>query len=355
MRRRWIHGFPGGLARAVALAVLLLTLAACQGSAPSQNTTIVEPKEIPISETVPELPGQLLYVKGGAFWTFDPGTKATQQLVTFPERTFAAGPVISPDGARVAYGLFRLGQGAQDPGGGDLYVMATDGSQQQMVLAHDAPGVSLGEPAWAPDGQTLYFTRRALEGEVRIERVRLDGTGRTVVVEGAHSPSLSADGKQLAYLTTDPETFENTLWIAGSDGTNATRLIGEPRFRALAAPRLTSNGEQIVFAAVEQTPAPSSARTNEPFERLRTWLGPGVAQAHGVPWDIWLVQADGTGLRRLTDLSEDSPIPVWSPDEQWVAFSGELGLYLVDVEGKQVLRVSDEFATGGLTWLHQTS
>lgn len=335
------------------LIVLLLTLTACQGSTPGQNTPVAGPKELPISESVPAVPGKLLYVKSGAFWTFEPGTKTTQQLVTFPERTFAASPAISPDGTRVAYGLFRLGQGVQDPGGGDLYVMAMDGSRQQLVLAHDAPGVSLVEPAWPPDGQTLYFTRRDLEGEVRIERVRLDGSGRTVVVEGGHSPSLSADGKQLAYLTTDRETLVDTLWIAGSGGTNAKRLLGESQFRALAAPRLTSNGEQIVFAAVERTAPPSSAGSNEPFERLRAWLGPGVAQAHGVPWDIWLVNADGTGLRRLTDLREDSPIPVWSPDEKWIAFSGELGLYLVDVEGKQVLRVSDEFASGGLTWLRR--
>ena len=141
------HVFAGAHPRVVALVVLLLLLAGCQSSAPSQQSAIVEPKEIPISESVPEVAGKFLYVKSGAFWTFDPSTKTSRELVTFPERTFAAGPATSPDGTRIAYGLFRLGQGAQDPGGGDLYVMNSDGSKQQLVLTHDAPGVSLVETA----------------------------------------------------------------------------------------------------------------------------------------------------------------------------------------------------------------
>src|SRR5215210_7179649 len=50
-------------------------------------------------------------------------------------------------------------------------------------------------PAWARDGQSLYVTRRGAADPPRIERVRLDGTDRTVIVEHAHSPSAAPDGR----------------------------------------------------------------------------------------------------------------------------------------------------------------
>jgi hypothetical protein len=45
----------------------------------------------------------------------------------------------------------------------------------------------------------------------------------------------------------------------------------------------------------------------------RSPLGPGVAEADGIPAEIWIVQPDGSGLRRLTNVQQHSPIPAWSP------------------------------------------
>jgi Tol biopolymer transport system component len=67
--------------------------------------------------------------------------------------------------------------------------------------------------------------------------------------------------------------------------------------------------------------------------------------------DLWMISADGTGLRQLTNLSEDDPVSVWSPDGRWVAFTGALGLYLLDVTRGTVIRIHDEGGGGGLTWL----
>lgn len=56
-------------------------------------------------------------------------------------------------------------------------------------------------------------------------------------------------------------------------------------------------------------------------------------------------------MRRLTDLSEDTPVPVWSSDGKWIAFTAEFGLYLLDADGKQVRRLAEDFTTGGVAWL----
>jgi Tol biopolymer transport system component len=70
-----------------------------------------------------------------------------------------------------------------------------------------------------------------------------------------------------------------------------------------------------------------------------------------VPWELWVVNADGTGLRRLTDIREDNPFPAWSPDGRWIALKGEIGLYLIDADGKQTRRLAQELASEGLSWL----
>ena len=67
--------------------------------------------------------------------------------------------------------------------------------------------------------------------------------------------------------------------------------------------------------------------------------------------DTGLSQArPNRGLTLLTDIGEDSPMPAWSPDGGWIAFTGELGLYLVNVEEKRsvLLRAEQAF---GVTWL----
>lgn len=341
---------------------LPLLLATCQGVPPSTSgVSSAGPKLLPTSGPLPEVSGKLLYGKTGGFWTFELSTGAIQQLASFPPRSFAGSPSVSPDGALVAYSMYAPGQDTRDPGGTDLYVMGSDGSNHRLVLAHDSPGVSLGEPAWAPDGRALYFTRRATDGSVRIERARTDGSGREVVVEGGHSPWVSPDGQKLVYLTTAGRSGAGSkgaasaaptqdLWVASIHGTDPKRLVGEPDFQLLAAPRFAPDSQRIAFVAVPAMGRSPAGRTDHPVGQLLVQVGPGTAYAHGVPWDLWLVNADGTGLRRLTDLEEDSPVPTWSPDGRWIAFSGELGLYLVDAEGRQVRRLAEEPASG-IAWL----
>ena len=75
-----------------------------------------------------------------------------------------------------------------------------------------------------------------------------------------------------------------------------------------------------------------------------------LAEAHGVPWEIFTIRPDGSDLRQLTHETEDTPTPGWSPSGAWIAFSGEIGLYLVDSEGRDTIRVSTSVSGGGMTW-----
>ena len=62
--------------------------------------------------------------------------------------------------------------------------------------------------------------------------------------------------------------------------------------------------------------------------------------------DLYIVAADGTGLRRLTSDRARHENPAWSPDGHWIAFekgNGEdWGLYLIRPDGSGVRRVKGE-------------
>lgn len=75
-----------------------------------------------------------------------------------------------------------------------------------------------------------------------------------------------------------------------------------------------------------------------------------IAAAHGLPWDLWTVNTDGTGLRRLTTLYEDLPMAVFSPDGKQLAVMALGGIYLMDADGSRLRRIDPVGDHGGLDW-----
>lgn len=340
---------------AFALTVLLVVVALRPPIGPLAEPTTpggpgIEEPPLPAVGAVPGVPGVLLYVRDTTFWTYEPSTGEKHEFLRFPTGSYPSSPAASPDGTQVAFGLFESGPDAKNPGGGDLYVMRSDGTDRRKVVAHGAPGEVAVDPVWAPDGRNIYYILRRPDGTMGIERVALDGTGRISVLPDADSVTVSASGEWLAYVKTDPETYARELWVARTDGSGQRKIAGEPEFTSLALPRFAPVGEQIVFGAVG---GPGGAWRMESDVRVtfRDLFGVGTAHAHGVPWDLWTINADGTGLRRLTRLAEDSPWPAWSPDGNWIAFAAEHGLYLVDPAGQEVRFLAEEWVTGGIDWL----
>lgn len=340
--RRWISRPITGIG------IVFVLLAAC--GQPQKSALPGAPLALPLSGAIKQAPGKLLFDRSNTWWTYEPSTQKKQEVYSFPEQSFPSAPSVSPDGTQVAFSVFSFGKGPEDPAyGTDLYLMKADGTDPRVFLAHQGAADTLTDPAWSSDGSMIYFTRRSPSGDYRIERIRLDGSERKVIVDGAQNPTLSADGQHLAYITFGGSSQPTQLVVAGTEGGNARVIFKNEEFQSIAMPRFAPTGNTLVFAGVPSSP-PSPSAQHAPGVGLLDWARPRTALAHGVPWDLWLISADGSDLRQLTKIQEDFPIPTWSPDGAWIGFKGEMGLYVVDVAGGQVRRVADD-TSASIAWV----
>ena len=61
-------------------------------------------------------------------------------------------------------------------------------------------------------------------------------------------------------------------------------------------------------------------------------------------FDIFVMNADGTGTHRLTSTRDDEANPTWSPDGKRLAFDRGRDIYAVNADGTGLLRITDDQA-----------
>lgn len=146
---------------------------------------------------------------------------------------------------------------------------------------------------------------------------------------GIPAGALSPDGSMVAYVT-DETTAMNSLRVVGVDG-RGDRQVYALKDRRISQPAWSPDGRQFAFVVSEFS-----------AENFQIWTAQYLT--------IWVVNADGTGARRITEISTDGDPsePAWAPDGKSLAYtrSGP-AVYVFDFESRAVRAV----ATGGRpTW-----
>jgi len=216
-----------------------------------------------------------------------------------------------PDGSGVVVAVTAPFPGATQRGA-DLLRLDPSTGDVSPLLQRAEPRESLNMPAWWPDRQTLLFERQDLGGQPvgapgqevprypsRIERVLADGSGRGLLIGEGRQTDAAPDGTRVVYARTTNQGASLLVW-SQADGEIQT-LVPEGRCADVAYPRFSRGSDQVAFMA------PQSGIGSSVPSLLGRWFAPAVTYAHGIPWDAWVVNVDGSNLHRAGETAADEP------------------------------------------------
>ena len=257
------------------------------------------------------------------------------------------GPAIwSPDGKLLAFTASNVLEG-DNSGTFDVYTIRPDGTRERRItsgqvaigwdLSWQPVSKEVPDPAPGPDGpgraNGAILYRVGGEGGTTWYSVMPDGSDQHVVSEGEPMRlsriAWSPDGTRIAYQ--DPIVGERGIFVSYVDGSNVVRLTdGVNDSWASWSP----DGTKILF---------SSTMYDGSIELCM----PGDPHEFGCPSDIYVMDADGSNIDRLTDDPASEFQPVWSPNGTRIAFARSLdptishpAIFTMNPDGTDVRQVS---------------
>ena len=180
--------------------------------------------------------------------------------------------------------------GPQRSTGPIAFVSDRDGSPQIYLANEDGsmvtrltPGTS---PAWSKDGQRLAFDNGGT-----IYLINVDGSGLRPLVSGGGEPDWSPDGRFIVFhdYSDGKSSITSSISTIEVNGSNRRTLYGE---HTAISPVWSPDGQRIAFSLPDDDACGNQG--------------------------LWVMNADGSGLRYVTGCWAASP--AWSPDSSEIAF-----------------------------------
>jgi dipeptidyl aminopeptidase/acylaminoacyl peptidase len=240
-------------------------------------------------------------------------------------------PVVSPDGAWIAYTVGRTSLEDERSYTRVYMVAATGGEPLALTLA----GQSAGSPEWSPDGRYITFTASRDDDETQVwalDRRGGEGFPLTDVKQGISGYRWSPDGTRLLLAIRDPEDEgEDEKANEPPDPWIVDRL----QFKRDNVGYLTGDRHTHLYVFEVESKELRQLTTGRWDESLGEWSPDGTRIAFASnrtedpdandDTDIWIVSADLTeptdSPRRVTANPGADGSPEWSPDGRSIAYT----------------------------------
>ena len=261
----------------------------------------------------------------------------------------------SPDGTKLVFQSTREGTSCDQ-----IYVMNADGSDQRMVST--GRGVTTCG-YFLPDGESILYASTHLAGDdcpPRPDRSKgyvwpvhagydlfLTDTSGSEPTRLTESDGYDAEGtvnwKTGKIVYTSVASGDLDLWSMDLDGSNKQQLSTSYGYDGGAF--YSPDGARIVMRA-------NHPQEGEAAERYGELLAQDLTAP--MKMEIFVGDADGSGMRQLTEFGCASFAPQFTPDGQHVIFSSnrnncdsrEFDLFLMNVDGTNLRQVT---GFGGFT------
>ncbi len=260
-------------------------------------------------------------------------------------------PAWSPDGQRIAFESVR-------DGNSEVYVMNADGSGQRRLTPKHGDDFA---PAWSPDGRRIAFLSKR-DGNWEVYAMNANGSRQRNLTRNAAGDSTfswSPDGRRIAFLSKRDGNWE--IYVMNADGSAQRDLTRNPD--ADSAPAWSPDGRTIAYLrggeiyvmnaeGSEQRRltrnAPAFAPVWSPDGRKIAFAGGSRSFRANKGWvgntEVYVINADGSGQRRLTRNTAGDGAPAWSSDGQKIAFvserDGNSEVYVMNADGREQTNVS---------------
>jgi hypothetical protein len=201
-------------------------------------------------------------------------------------------PAFSPDGRRIAHA-------APGSSGYDARVVGVDGTGGRLLTQTAGDD---RDPSWSPDGARLAFESYRFRQQSDIFTIAVDGSEERRLTEDPAfdgDPAWSPDGTRIAFTSLRDGNKE--IYVMAADGSAPQRLTNDGRAVADPAnelvdenPQWSPDGRRLVF---------DSTRDGN--------------------FEVYAMNADGSGPVRLTDHPAIDANPSFSPDGRLVLFDSD--------------------------------
>jgi TolB protein len=218
-------------------------------------------------------------------------------------------PVFSPLGGSIVY--------ASNQNGGyfDLFLFVFEGSRLIRLTENIGNVIS---PSFSPDGTTILFANRAAEGPTSLWTVENTGKNPKLLYAGPNtivSADWSPDGNTVAFAMAvdSPDAYE--IFLMNVDGTNVRRL---------------TRGLEGIGGSLDWSPD---------GRFLLVYAGPPGDK------DIFRIDVEAQTASQLTDGGNNAACS-YSPDGQWIAFNSlrnndQADIFIMRADGSSMRQITD--------------